>query len=228
VSSVTPWSIENDLLVVSGEEDLKSALQSLGIVARDVGWCRVRELSDWARAGAETYTYEFMVESDLGARHLIAKACVALGPGSNVGEISEEWLRRRRALSDGGVATPKLYGVTSATMIEEYIPLTLVDAFRIAADQLKLRLCSELGRTLGIISRLGFLALSLHDLRSRGTDVVVVDFGQDLGPAGVMPPGQADLIHDVLTNLERNGVEQLAASELQALSAAFEQHVEAR
>lgn len=227
MSDVAPWSIENELLVVSGEKDLKSALQSLKMVARDVGWCRVRELSDWARAGAETYTYEFMVESDLGARHLIAKACVALGPGRTVGEVSEEWLRRRRALSDAGVATPKLYGVAAATMIEEYIPLTLVEAYRRAAAQLKLRLCSELGRTLAIISRLGFLALSLHDLRSRGTDVVVVDFGQDLGPPGVLPPGQADLIHDVLSNFERSGVEQLAASELQALSAAFEQHVEA-
>jgi hypothetical protein len=221
---MSTWTIEKELLLASGEKEVKSALISLGIIPGDTSWCHVRELGEWTRAGSETYTYEFIVESDLATRHLIAKACVALGPGSSVGEISREWLRRRKLLTDSGVNTPRLYSAVSATMIEEYIPFTLVDAYKMAASDVRVHVSSELGRILGIISRLAFLALSLHDLRSRGEDIVVIDFGEDLGPPGVTRPGQVDLIDHILTHFEQNDL-RLRPSELQALSAEFERQV---
>lgn len=134
-------------------------------------------VNDWHRSGAETYATDFVVGHD--KQHLIAKACVKFTPL----EAVKEWLERRQVINDAGLTTPKLHIVEGSVVVEEFIPHTLSDAYQnpIAYDSRE-RLKNGLNDTLQTIYGLGFNALSLHDLRSRGNDVVIIDFGSDLGP----------------------------------------------
>ncbi len=133
-------------------------------------------INDWHRSGAETYSTDFLAGHD--ESHLIAKACVKFAPL----ETMKEWLERREVIREAGLATPVLHTVEGAVLVEEFIPFTISEAYQnpqTMDTQEKLK--DSLNSTVQSIYKLGFNALSLHDIRSRGTDVVMIDFGSDLG-----------------------------------------------
>ncbi|MGH3811082.1 MAG: hypothetical protein ACRDUV_01320, partial [Pseudonocardiaceae bacterium] len=66
-----------------------------------------------------------------------------------------------------------------------------------------------------------FVPLSADDWRSRGDDVVLVDFGQDLGPPGVGHGSEAGLLSEVLDNVDRAGID-LSPTELVLVSSSYE------
>jgi hypothetical protein len=67
--------------------------------------------------------------------------------------------------------------------IEEFIAFDLLSVLR--STDTKQSLLMEIVRYAAILQGLGFSAIAPYsDLRSRGHDVVVVDFGSDLGPPG--------------------------------------------
>lgn len=67
----------------------------------------------------------------------------------------------------------------------------------------------------------GFVPLSAHDWRSRGDDVVLIDFGQDLGPPGVGKGSEAGLLSEVLDSVDHAGID-LSPTELMLVSATYE------
>jgi hypothetical protein len=70
--------------------------------------------------------------------------------------------------------------------------------------------------TYGLLVNAGFAPMSVRDWRSRGHDVVLVDFGQDLGPAGIAIDSESGVLSEVLDNLSRDAVD-LSANELRLI-----------
>ena len=139
-------------------------------------------IADWERSGAETYSYIFDVVSAVRTR-LILKACVALAVGRSLDTVVEEWVKRRSLLQSHKVATPKLFGHCQGTILEEFVFYDINDVLRRSAKPELI--ASGLGHLAAVLVSLGFHPIQpFHDLRSRGLDVVVIDFGEDLGPPG--------------------------------------------
>lgn len=142
-------------------------------------------IRDWHRGGAETYILDFAVNGDSQegtfSSRLIAKACVKM----LATVTTEEWIRRRTALSNEGVATPTLHAMAKATILEEHIPYELGEAFARADEGTQFTLASEVVKLHETAYGLGFSPLVIGDLRSRGSDVVMIDFGEDLGGEGL-------------------------------------------
>jgi hypothetical protein len=100
------------------------------------------------------------------------KACVAYSPGQPLRETFADWLARRTRLREFGIATPEMLVSGAAILIEEYVPFTLKEAVQNAPDQKPLM--DNLGWTSGRLAVAGFMPLSIHDWRSRGTDAVLI------------------------------------------------------
>lgn len=132
---------------------------------------------DWERLGAETYVTDFIVRRGDRDEHLIAKSCIKFCPLETMGD----WLTRRHTLSDNGVSVPGLFAVDRATLIEEYIPYTFKEAYSLAENEHQDTLRAAFIKTYLQITGAGFSPMSLHDIRSRGQDAVMIDFGEDLG-----------------------------------------------
>jgi hypothetical protein len=149
----------------------KGTLNLLRVESPDV----IEIHNDWHNPGAESYITDFTLHLTDGPLHLIAKACIKMSPR----ETMLEWLDRRKALEDNGVHTPELYSMHGATLIEEFIPFSFADAYTASTEKLELRraFTAMYKRIIGA----GFKPMSFHDTRSRGTDSVIVDLGEDLG-----------------------------------------------
>ena len=201
--------------------DYRHALMQLGLVRSLAEPVQICELADWHRGGSETYLYEFEVRTDREPVHLVAKACVVSPASGPLSEVFAEWLRRRRLLSEHGVEVPKLYTAHAATIVEEYIRFSFIEALALGE---RAQLLTQLGRTVGVLTNLGFPVLGLHDVRSRGEDVVWVDFGEDLGPAGVVTIATASVLDDALQFLERS-LRSVSRDDITAVSRGFEETV---
>lgn len=153
-----------------------NTLTILGVEA----YSSIQVVTPWYRGGAETYVSDFILTTeDKPPKHLIAKACIKMSPGLAMAE----WFQRRERLIKNGVEFPALYAVDEkgATWVEEFIPYTFRDAFRIADEEQKATLKNDFIRTYLKMEGVGFAPQGLHDIRSRGTDVIVIDVGEDLG-----------------------------------------------
>ncbi len=132
----------------------------------------------WNMPGSESYVMQFAVATPGNdIRRFISKACVKLPVIPSFGD----WVGRREILEAEGVITPKLHALGRACLIEEYIPYDLRTAYTLADSPTKSRLQEQFVSTCQSIWRLGFRPVRLHDLRSHGDDVVLIDFGSDLG-----------------------------------------------
>ncbi|MBI4118473.1 MAG: hypothetical protein HY455_02995 [Parcubacteria group bacterium] len=171
--------LERELLALTDAKSVPGALVTLGLLPSTETPYHFDSVSEWARGGAETYVLYFsLCIGDQPPRGLLFKACApfAMRP---ISEIFVEWLRRREILSRAGVSTPKLYGSGPAVLLEEYIPLTFTEALQ--NEELRPTLMERYGAYAAGLVVLGFKPISVHDLRSRGADVVAIDFGEDLG-----------------------------------------------
>lgn len=175
------WSLESELLTIAGQESVGASLAGLGLARTEQAHLVASSREGWVRSGAETYLYMFGVKDGDSFNTFALKACVALGGLAGVRSILSEWCRRRHHLDEMGVSTPTLFGVGQGVIIEEYIPHSFKSILN-STDE------SGVGDLLGTLSQLvsqlldsGYLPVSLHDLRSRGDDAVVIDFGEDLG-----------------------------------------------
>jgi len=152
----------------------------------------IQVITPWYRGGSETYVTDFLLGNDLEQKHLIAKACIKIGSR----EAMREWLTRRDVLQENGVNLPELIAVDGATIVEEYIPQGFAEAYCGSdLDQkadLKLAFVDTYKRIVGA----GFSPASLHDIRSRGADAVVIDFGEDLGPPSPITSSNLSVVLD--------------------------------
>lgn len=107
----------------------------------------------------------------------MAKACVKMCAK----ETMDDWVARRSVIEEAGVSVPKLYSVQVATLIEEFIPYSFKEAHSLADRSEQENLAEQFKCTFSTLLDLGFNPISLHDIRSRGDDAVIIDFGFDLG-----------------------------------------------
>jgi hypothetical protein len=152
-------------------------LSSKGLIEAPSAPYEYELLNDWYMPGSESYILDFQISSLSKSKRVIAKACIKMFASETV----REWTNRRLVIEQSGVAVPKLYSVAGPDYLEEHIPFTLKEVYQNTSDSQKNHLQREFFKTYQSIIELGFTPISLHDVRSRGEDVVLVDFGSDLG-----------------------------------------------
>ncbi len=215
------WTLEAELCDLAHEDDITAALHTLRLIGSAKEPYRIAVTQDWHAGGAETYILTFTVWQAGLERQYVMKACTAWAPGQRLGQISDSWLRRRTLLTELGVSTPALIGTGAALLVEEYIPYEFLDALDDANERTRVLLLRALGRTAGLLVRAGFAPLSTHDWRSRGADVVLIDFGQDLGPPGLALGSESGLLAELLNLIDQRNID-LASDEVHAVGAEYE------
>lgn len=212
------WSLEGELCKLASTEALDDALVKLGLLNSVEDQFKLDAgNSSWRRVGAETYVFEFDVAKADSSHRYVIKACVAYGHPSVEG-ILHSWIERRQLLESNGVSTPRLYGWGHGILLEEFIPYELPI---ILAQKPVQSILQCLATTYGVVARLGFVPIELFaGLRSRGTDVVIIDFGEDLGPAGMTNTTSQNPFERLMLDLAANGVE-ITASDHDLMWVAF-------
>jgi hypothetical protein len=201
------WTLERELCKLGKSTVFSEALHKLGLLNQPDNKFDFRKDDAWVQGGAETYTYRFWIKEDGGVDSgYIIKACVAFSPGTSIDNILQEWIRRRKLLADEGVSTPFLVTYGNGVIIEELIPHTLREIL-IKAPIEQNKILKELSSLAGVFSNLGFAPINAFaDLFSRGDDVVVVDFGQDLGPPNIFANPRPELFNEMVTQLANFGI----------------------
>lgn len=198
------WTLERELCRVTKCASVMEALYALGLLSNPVSRFKLIG-GEWKRGGAETYLERFQfVSREEESLEVLIKACVAFSPSIDLEKILIDWVERRRLLSENGITTPLLYGWGNGVLIEEYVPHDL-RTLLIGCDEPSPSVLDGLTLYAAALSRLGFTPIGpFNDLRSHGSDIVVVDFGQDLGPPGVMcnpQPGLFQMLQDYIVSL---------------------------
>jgi hypothetical protein len=194
----TKWSIESELCQLAGRVTISDALIHLGLVTS--GKFRLVPTNEgWIRGGAETYIYKFsVIDCDNEAKNInnfILKACVSFPAGNSIAEILNSWVNRRLLLQRHGAKVPQLFGFGNGIILEDFVPY-------------RTHLCMQLASVAGLFSRLQFHPISpFHDIRSFGTDVVLIDFGEDLGPSNVPTSDGMRIFEMLLEQLNCWGVQ---------------------
>jgi len=134
-------------------------------------------IHDWQQLGSETFASEFIIRKRRETLHLIAKTCIKTCPT----QVVDEWMERRRLLEGNDVKVPGLYLREGPTIVEEFIDYGFKEAYLLANNSLKKSLENEFIETYEKTMAAGFSNIFLHDARSRGKDIVLVDMGEDIG-----------------------------------------------
>jgi hypothetical protein len=189
--------LEKELCRLANCSEFEESLRSLGLISESIQQFDIRRDDAWTRGGAETYIYRFWItQPEDTEKGYILKACVPFSAYTGIDNILNEWVNRRRLLSDNRVSTPELFVYGSGEILEELIPYQLEELFTDSktSNLQRKNLLIELARFGGILAKLGFVPVSpFQDLRSRGNDVVAIDFGQDLGPSGEVNVGRSNI-----------------------------------
>lgn len=168
---------------LSGQANVYKAVTYLGLAPAE-SEIEVLPIADWYRAGSETYIFRFLVVAEKVASSYVLKACVPFAAGITLSEVLQRWVWRRDYCSTIGIKTPALFAARFAEILEEDIPYELAGAFSLSDPHGRQAILDDLGETLAALSQARFDVISLADLRSHGNDVVMIDFGSDLGDPG--------------------------------------------
>jgi hypothetical protein len=199
----TPWTLEKELCGLSDAATAAEALCRLGILDAPAPEPELAEVHGWMRGGAETFIYRFQVEQQGVVRDILLKAVVAFSTVRSLTELGGEWILRRRVLEGEDVRTPRLYFAGKALVVEDFIPDGLAAYLRRRRGDTKY-LCDQVIRYAAALEKHGFCPVSpFHGLRTDGTHVFAVDFGQDLGPPGLASGRKQHLLGEALTWLSR-------------------------
>ena len=172
--------IESVLKIISAHRDVLPESQWLvekGIIDDEHAPYNFELVKDWYRGGSESYILDFKVNSGIDTKHLLGKACIKMCAV----EVVSEWHDRRSRIQRAGIEVPKLYSTNRADYIEEFIESDLRTAHIVAGSETRRKLEDGFINTYKNLNAIGFSIVSLHDVRSRGDDVVLIDFGSDLG-----------------------------------------------
>ena len=202
------WTLDTELQKLTGTTSVAAALARIGVITESSVDFAIEQKRDWYRSGAETYSYVFSVNSAGSATDLILKACVAFSPVSTLDQILQSWIQRRSLLRDGGAETPTLYSWGFGEILEEHIPYELCEVLQKADDGLRESILIRLVEAAGCIASAGFAPINaFSDMRSRGSDVVIIDFGEDLGASGICSStNNMEIFDQLLKTITRWGV----------------------
>lgn len=192
------WKLANEICEIAGCEDLNQALFHLNLIDTVKSKFEIDVLQDWIRGGSETYILRFAISQESGERsEYLMKACTALSFGLTIQSIVESWIEKRQIISSHGVSTPRLIGVGKGLIIEDFIPFTLVSVLR--DPKLRHSHLVQLASYAGIIHVLGFQAIDpFSDLRSDGSRLYAIDFGEDIGSCANRPIYSYHVLLDAL------------------------------
>lgn len=213
------WSIESELIRLSGGASWSDALRKLRF--DEFGRLQPYEVRGWHRSGAESYLYLFDLRLDGVARyHLALKACApSFSVATTIEETLERWTMRRLHLAGQGVQTPQLHHSGAGVILEEFIPYSITDL--VGTRGYRLDVLESVARYCAVLEKEGFNVVApFHDLMSRGSDAVVVDFGSDLGDAKAIEPSTRSYYHELLAWLRQQGI-LLREDEIDKLESAF-------
>lgn len=201
------WTLEGELRKVTGAASEAEALLALNIIPDFNITYQIRSDKDWTRGGAETYIFRFWVSTPgHGEKGYIIKACVSFNIALGIEGVINEWLSRRRLLSQSGVTVPNLVYAGHGVIIEELIPWELREYLRDKPQALG-QLFPLMVDYAAVLSKWGFAPVDgFYDLRTRGMDVVVIDFGEDLGPPRLIEGPNTNLFETLLKVLEQWGL----------------------
>lgn len=173
-------SILQDIQNISGKASLKDGLLAIGLVKDPSKPFNIDIINDWYQGGAETYICQFSCYTDTMHQYIL-KACVVMSFGSSISNIVDEWIKKRTIVSSF-ISTPKIFGYAKGTILEEYIPFKWTGQFqRMTFDEQDAAI-KNLATICLKLDKLGFAPIGIvSDLRSRGKDIVMIDFGEDLG-----------------------------------------------
>ncbi len=176
--------IVKELLALSGEHTINEAARILGLLREGEEIEMIEGPSSWICGGSETYIYPFsIISSDNTSNPFILKAVTVFSLARSIDDIVNEWVSRRRMLESAGVRVPRLLLARGGFILEEFIPYELRTFLRGGSDIENL--VAQIFHYAGTLARLGFQPIgAFHDLHTNGKDVIPVDFGEDLGPAG--------------------------------------------
>ncbi len=200
------WSIENELLKLSRENDIAAAVRKLELCRRGQEVKAIRGSASWTIGGSETYIYPFsIIFADASCEEFILKAVTPFSPSKSIEDVLVEWVSRRRLLEEAGVNTPTLFFAGEGLILEKLIPHSLKEVLdKARCDE---GLILEVFRYAGVLHRLGFMPNApFADLRTDGTHVFAIDFGEDLGPAGIVESDSTQLYEQALEWLRKCSV----------------------
>lgn len=183
---MSKWSIESELCKIAETNDIEAALYKLSILETTEGLLNYQITRDWERSGAETYTFEFVVNTTNGKRiPLILKALVSYSPASTLEDELGQLIKRRQLLESYGVVTPTLYYSGRGVWLEQWVPYSLKDRMSqiLSNETISEKIISQLFTFAIALDELGFRPIApFDDLRTDDNQVFVIDFGQDMGP----------------------------------------------
>lgn len=200
------WTLERELCKLTRTQTEREALFQLKLISSISMEYQIRTDVDWERGGEETYIYRFWVRREGQESGYIIKACVTLDLERGVEGTIQEWIQRRNLLVSNDINVPHLVYAGQGLIIEELIPWPLLDRMQNHPTTIPqiLPLLVDYAATL---SRLGFAAVDgFTDLRTRGSDLVVVDFGEDLGPPHMTAGPNLTLLQSLEATLLRSGI----------------------
>lgn len=174
-------------------------LANVGILDSPETSYTIDVISDWHMPGSESYVLDFAVNSQHDSRRLIAKACIK----SCATETVREWHDRRARIKSAGLEVPRLYSTSRAVYIEEFIEMDLHTALSHGNEEEQDLLAERFIDTYRTMGRIGFNVISLHDTRSRGDDIVLIDFGSDIGGYSDNPKDDATINEKAQRELDR-------------------------
>jgi hypothetical protein len=196
------WTLRSELLKVTNKKSEADALKALHILPNSSVLYRMRCDKSWERGGAETYIFRFWVkvENCLEQGYII-KACVSLDFHQTLDEAIAELLARRNLLASNGVRVPQLLFAGEGIIIEELIPWKLQEYMqRYKAQQHNL--LRSMVDYAAVLAKLRFNPIDgFSDLMTNGSDIIPVDFGQDLGFPGVSPSQNIALFERMILEL---------------------------
>jgi hypothetical protein len=177
------WSLTSQLCGLADTIELREALVALNMLSHDAGDFTITTVEDWHRGGAETFIYRFRIACDgFTCSDYILKACVPFSPATPIEYVLNQWHDRRILLSMHGVRTPTLHAIGNGVLLEEFIPHSISDLIRTYSDRTE-PIAQATAHLAGVVARLRFIPTDLFsELRTHGTDSVMIDFGSDLGP----------------------------------------------
>lgn len=179
LSGASTAELEKELLAMSGQANLSDALKYLRLVEPGQRGQVLIDSEKWTRGGAETYIQYLTLHAGGVSHRLVLKACTPSVSSKPIEGIFGEWIERRGRIEAAGIAVPHLFGIGKAILLEAFIPFRALDLLQTGSHP---DLFYELGLLAGRLERLGFRPIRIAgDLRSLGDDLVMIDFGSDLG-----------------------------------------------
>lgn len=176
---MTEWTLETELRRLARTESLTEALIQLNLLTENEQFRSIEIKREWQRGGAETFNLIFSILTSRRLASFIIKACVPFSPAIGIDHVIQKWCKRRQILRERGVCVPTLYASGFGLIVEDLIPMQLVDLdqslWTTQIDEQVLNFANTL-------SELRFSPLSpFADLMTDGSRVYQVDFGEDLG-----------------------------------------------